>query len=561
MTTKLRSAVLACILPLAGLLSCPASHAQAAEDAVLVAGKPPAEARRLGEVMYTRGILPSGEPMRAVVTGDIEIRGTMVTCFNCHMRAGLGSYEGGVFTPPTNGAKLYAPLRGGQDIPGGPMKASLLTYTRPAYTDETLVRVLRTGVDPKGRTLSPTMPRYTLDDADAEIMVHYLKNLSAKPDPGVDEEHLTFAVVLSDGLDPREREAVLAPLRAYVREEWNVQQPVLSVSFGSRVALRKIALEVWDLKGPPGTWGGQLEDLYRKRPVFALLGGSVRGGWDPIHAFCEKNRIPCIFPLTDLPAISAGDWYTLYLSKGYYQEGEAAAEFLARVFALPPEKSVVQVFRDTDEGRALSRGFAEVWKKLGNPPAADRVVASGAAVDEAFWRELAAAHPDSALLLWLGAEDLARVASVGGLPGKPSTILVSATLLGGKLASLPDAVRDFTFITYPTRLPEDEGYGALIVGNWAKLRKIPVTDLATTTKIFFQTRMLTRILKDMGVEFYRDYFLDLFDELTDQASVAATYPRLSFGPGQRYASKGCYVVTLTKGPEPRIVRQSDWVIF
>jgi hypothetical protein len=39
------------------------------------------------------------------------------------------------------------------------------------------------------------------------------------------------------------------------------------------------------------------------------------------------------------------------------------------------------------------------------------------------------------------------------------------------------------------------------------------------------------------------------------------YERLSFGPGQRYASKGCFIVQLTKGPKPELIRKSDWVAY
>ena len=40
----------------------------------------------------------------------------------------------------------------------------------------------------------------------------------------------------------------------------------------------------------------------------------------------------------------------------------------------------------------------------------------------------------------------------------------------------------------------------------------------------------------------------------------APYERISFGPGQRYASKGCYIVQLSKGDRPELVRKSDWVV-
>ena len=82
------------------------------------------------------------------------------------------------------------------------------------------------------------------------------------------------------------------------------------------------------MKGPAETWRVQLEEYNRKEPAFALLGGITNGSWKPIHQFSEDNRIPCIFPNTDFPVISDKDWYTLYLSKGYYQEGEGAARYL-----------------------------------------------------------------------------------------------------------------------------------------------------------------------------------------------------------------------------------------
>jgi hypothetical protein len=43
-------------------------------------------------------------------------------------------------------------------------------------------------------------------------------------------------------------------------------------------------------------------------------------------------------------------------------------------------------------------------------------------------------------------------------------------------------------------------------------------------------------------------------------SIGAVYPRLSFGPGQRYASKGCYVVQVGEGDQPALEKRSDWVI-
>jgi cytochrome oxidase Cu insertion factor (SCO1/SenC/PrrC family) len=59
---------------------------------------------------------------------------------------------------------------------------------------------------------------------------------------------------------------------------------------------------------------------------------------------------------------------------------------------------------------------------------------------------------------------------------------------------------------------------------------------------------------------FRDYFIELV-EATSDLLTSVTYPRLSFGTGQRYASKGCYVVQMTEGQKPKLVKRSEWIIY
>jgi hypothetical protein len=536
-----------------------------------VAGLPAEEALRLGERIYREGILPSGEPMLALVSEDIEVEGTMFSCSSCHLRSGRGSLEGTVITLPTCGSWLYKPLVGREMRPLS--EARLPDRLNPppfreAYTDRLVARAIWRGKDPNDRELSWVMPRYRMSTRNMEILVHYLKNLSAEFSPGVDESTLRFATVVSHEVPETDRFAMLETLRAIVRDRNSQsrhdERRAREGPFNMEELYnpyRRYSLAVWELQGEPSTWSAQLEDHYREAPVFALLGGITTGEWAPIHEFCESYQIPSLFPITDYPVVSDADWYTLYFSKGYYQEGEAAARFLRRTDAVPREAPVVQVHRESRAGRDAAAGFAAARLSMGLPAPSRLVLEPDQAIDGTFWSRLVADNPGAVLALWLAPGDLEDVAPLAAVDPRPPAVFVSAGLLGEALDSLPVDLRPFTFITYPHSLPEDVGRSRLAVEGWLRAKGLPVKNFEVQAKMYFVGWMLAAMVKTMRDDFYRDYFLDVGDMMRDEYySIGALYPRLSFGPGQRYASKGCYVVQLTGGDEPRLERRSDWVI-
>ena len=550
-----------------------------ADDGMEPEGLSKEEAQQLGERMYRDGILPSGEPMEAIVMGDIPVDGRMFTCDDCHQRSGLGSVEGTVITWPTNGRELFKPRRRtGAWRPPENEKAkqdarrTLPSYweiedARPAYTDESLAQVLWTGVDPAGRKLNPIMPLYQLDDRDMSILVYYLKNLSVDQAPGVDADTIRFATVVTDEVAEAERQTMLATLRAHIdthnsqtrhQEKRAASGPFYKTEMHQ--AYRRFHLDVWELKGPENTWFAQLENHYQRQPVFALLGGLAAGDWQPIHEFSEKYRIPTIFPLTDFPVISESDWYTLYFSKGFYQEGEAAARYLHATENILPDARIVTVFRESRASKALLQGFAQTWKKFGRPEPEYLQLSPDTKLTGRFWQDVIKSHEPAVLILWLGAGDLEKIGSTAQGEKLPLKIFMSSGLLDYEFGTIPDDLRDTVYLTYPQGLPESMEKRILAVKRWLQARKIPVTDLEMQAKIYFLGWMLPGAVKNMRSEFFRDYFLEGFDMMVDQDYAIAVYPRLTFGAGQRYAAKGCYIVQLTKGSSPALLKRSDWVI-
>lgn len=276
---------------------------------IIHAGDPKvSELLRLGERMYRDGLLPSGEPMQAFIRGDVSVDSTAFSCASCHMRAGLGSFEGGVATPPTNGRSLYKPYRRPPSRDDTPGRAGRYVYaktipSRPAYTREGLAKALRFGSEPAGQTFNDIMPRYPLADSDMDILVTYLEKLSSDYSPGATEKSISFATIVTDDVSPADRSALLTPLERFVASQ-NQQVMMYNdfINFGyaptidMKYAFRGASLSVWELRGPPETWTDQLKSYYAKEPVFAVLGGISNSDWRPIH---DSAKTTDCLPLPD----------------------------------------------------------------------------------------------------------------------------------------------------------------------------------------------------------------------------------------------------------------------
>jgi len=559
------------------------------------------QAQHLGEQMYREGLLPSGEPMPAIINSDVKVPGNAFSCVSCHLRSGIGSVEGQILTPPTNGLKLYKPYYQypmNLDIRANRVRKAmwdappLKPIYRPAYTDETLAAALRGGVDPTGRVFNSVMPRYQLDDKNMGILISYLKSLSSEASPGVDKNYtyIRFATVIAGEVPGEDRTEMLAMLNSLIAshnrqgQKKNRYQKLDKETVPAPFNYPKFTLAVWQLNGPSSTWRSQLDEYYRKEPVFALLGGLSAGDWQPMHEFSEQNRIPCLLPVTDLPVISETDWYTLYLNKGVYQEGEATARYLFRNSDPAANKAVLQIVEDSPRARALAAGFNDAWKELGNSPPETVRLAPGEVVSQSKVHKLIEQQHPSSILLWTSTGTIPVLEKLSADITALMSVFVSYTQLNQDVRNIPEKARAFTYISYPYRLGDGEdGVFNSNARNWLINNKVPDSGKRISSRLYSLSNVLLepflvvkrdfnpaglgggKVIMEEQYEtlmhvrrnYYRDYLFDVIGMFSDRPSL--DFERLSFGPGQRYMSKGCYIVQLTSGSKPEFVRKSDWV--
>lgn len=532
----------------------------------------------LGERIYREGLLPSGKAVRANVQGDVEVEGTQLNCAGCHRRSGFGSSEGAAFVPAVTGTTLYsAKLQNGadnfrrlfQEVQPARFRARVREpRPRPAYTDEALAAALREGVDPTGRTLDPLMPRYRLSEEEARHLAAYLKTLSAEPSPGVTRDEIHFATVVAGDVSPEKRRAMLEVMNAYFR--WKNAETIHLHQRPGRAgpyredfldASREWVLHVWELKGSPDTWPAQLEAHYRARPVFALLGGVGDSDWHPVHDFCERNEVPCLFPNTDEPVVSDDNFYSLYLSKGLTVEAEALARYLSEETRPAEPTRILQVYRDSGGGAVLAHALRRGLQQRAATDLHDRIIRGTQKLTRDFWKSLLSEERPTALVLWLDGEDLQTLAPDADAANTVRQLFVSYGLVGESPQLPADGLRDKLYLTYPFALPSTEGPHVYRVRAWLRSKGVgPTREERLQLNTYFTLAVAEHSLVRLAGNFFRDYFVESVEQETESTTNPGVFPHLSLGPGQRFASKGCYVVRPAANAQGGLEPASGWLV-
>lgn len=516
-----------------------------------------------GQSIYLNGALGSGGPLVGLRGGGSEQRGREAACVNCHQRSGLGSREGEIFIPPITGDYLFHPHEHSGDQPVLPYVASMRSNRSP-YDDETLARAIRAGIDSNGRPLSYLMPRFALGDADMASLIAYLKALAVHRTPGVTDTLLHFATVFTPDADPVKRAGVLDVLQHYVAEKnsfpfgpsprmWTSGKTGYSKSM--YMANRRWQLHVWDLTGPPAEWPAQLDRHLQQEPVFALLSGLGGSHWEPVHAFCERQQLPCLFPNVEVPVIDGRDFYSLYFSRGVLLEAGLIADRVMQVDGGHAHRNVHQLFRAGDSGEAAARALAEALR--GRDYTLHEHVLPAEGRGRGMEAALQGIGKDDAVVLWLRASDIAALKD----PPQAGAVYVSGLMGGLEDTPLPASWRARTELSFPLDPPERRGVRLDYPLGWFSFRHIPVVAEPVQVDTYLACSLLTDVLHhDMSDNITRAYLVEQVQHMLERRLITGYYPHLSLASDQRFASKGGFLVHFTQPAGRALATDTEWIV-
>jgi hypothetical protein len=466
----------------------------------------------------------------------------------------MGTMEGRIAVPPVTARYLFHPWA--QPVPeAGISHDSAVSPKRSAYTDATLARAIREGVDPEGRKLDYLMPRYALDDAAMASLISYLKGLSSGPVPGVMDDTLHFATIITPDADPVKRKGMLDVIEHYFAAKNSFARfeapPMQSDQRMKYRVQRKWQLHVWDLSGEPGTWGDQLRARLKGEPVFAAISGLGGRNWEPVHRFCEEESLPCLLPNVEVPVVAEQDFYDVYFSKGVLLE----AQLMARQLRDSHVRQVVQVYREDDVGKAAAKALHD-GIAIHGLATADHGIKPGGTVGE-LAAAVDSAGARDALVLWLRPEDLLRLPAE---TPKCGAIYLSGLMGGLEKSPLKSEWLTAAHMTYPFELPGLRAARINYPLGWFRIQHIPVVAEQTQVDTYMACGILSENLGHMLDNFLRDYLVEQLEAMLGRRILTGYYPRFGLGPGQRFASKGGYIVRFTGPDEKKLAPEGDWIV-
>jgi hypothetical protein len=160
---------------------------------------------------------------------------------------------------------------------------------------------------------------------------------------------------------------------------------------------------------------------------------------------------------------------------------------------------------------------------------------------------------DEALVLWLRPDDLRRLS---GTP--PEAVYVSGLLGDLERAPLPAAWRPHAHLTYPVDLPERRRVRVDFALGWFRIRKIPIVNERVQADTYLACGVFSETLRNMIDAIYRDYLIERIEDGLEHRIVTGYYPRLTLGTGQRFGSKGAFLVRFAGDQRKPLLVERDW---
>ena len=487
---------------------------------------------RRGKALYLRGESSSGKEITALL-GDLDVPASTLTCAGCHGARAEGKTEGGVTAGNLTWSNLVKSY--GHTHDSGRQHG--------AFTENSFIRALTSGVDPANNKLAVAMPIYHMPQQDMSDLIAYLKRVETDLDPGLTDDTIVVGTLLPEkGALTGLGQAMEDVLQAYFKE----------VNSTGGVFHRKIELQV--LNGKPSATVANMKHLIDDQHVFAIVSGLTAGAEDGVATLSRESEVPLIGPSTLLPERTLPlNRYVFYLLPGLKEQARSLVNFAAKKRGSP---KVAIVAAETEFNRVIAEAVADQARKRGwteitnihysdaNENLARRIAElQEKQIDTVF---LLGSAPDTAAFFREAtvAEWMPEVYLLGSLIGRDAPELV------------PSIMKDRVYLAFPTIPADVSPAGAAEYSELLQRNKLSSTHAAAQASAIAAAKILVHALELCGKDLSRERLITTLEGLYEYDT--GLMPRITFGPNRRIGVLGAYIITID--PQKKLFpATAEWV--
>ena len=78
--------------------------------------------------------------------------------------------------------------------------------------------------------------------------------------------------------------------------------------------------------------------------------------------------------------------------------------------------------------------------------------------------------------------------------------------------------------------------------SWMEAKGVDVTDELLQGSVLWLLWLVDDAVEQITDHFSPDYLIERIEDMMGNLSNSSLYPRISLGPGQRFAAKGCFIL-------------------
>lgn len=477
-------------------------------------------AQSWGKQIYFEGTSPTGGEITASVgTEGVSLPASAVPCASCHGSDGLGRPEGGIIPPDIRWSEM---TKGYGHVHEDGRK-------HPAFDENNLARLIRTGLDPASNRLDQSMPLYSMSVEDMDSLVAYLRFLENDWDPGISEQAIQVGTLLPlQGPRGELGQAMAQVMLAHFKE----------VNERGGIFGRKLELLAVPYGSSAEATLDNLRAAFKQEGVFALVGAYTIGMDEQILELLGEEKMPMVGPFT----LNPGDVFLnadiFYIYPGFAEQAQAlAAQAIEQmkggsgklVLVGPGEENIDGLIAAVEDKLPGDKKFKLETLRYQR----------GQLDPNALAEDLKQAQSDA--VLFLGVQDeleplLNSLAYVKHYPG----IFALSSFVPRPLFEAPEKFNQRIFLAYPTLSSDISPAGRSEYMRLADLYALPPGHLQGQIAALAAAKLLEEGLRGAGRTLSRERLVEAIEALY-RYDTGLT-PPLTYGPNRRIGAMGAHLM-------------------